>query len=837
MATFVNSSSAQAWAGFGHPTTTLATPAYALTADNLSVVVVRASSTDPSLYGISDTAGNSYTRDGVVGIGHGLGFVVWSCPNCLGHAANIVTVTYPSQDFTAVTAIQFSGAPLTSPLDSFTSAYLATGATVSCLPNGLSPNQIVIVASDVGTGGFPAFAPSSTFTALFSSSDPPPGSGSHTVAYQLNGVRKFDGSVTVSGTYTNGGGFFPVTAPKTIFVAIYGPAESDADIGCTAEVDYEDPCVPDQEPWIAIEFLDESVSPAVSTVYHAAGVLRSINDSVAAGSAFGSRKKPCVIDFGTVRREASDPFTGNWPAQSQSLVVDDADRLWRDAREDQGGDFKMARFYQYLTSRAHRIAGGIPRLLFQGLIESDSLSEKLGFRFTVNDIIGNAYQLHTNEVMIPQRIILGANNSAGETADFPGFIDPDVRNPRAVPIVLPYTDAALSPAGGAGQAISLGDFTCADASVCVAGLISGHAQTGGVEDLFDVDGVISSFDTDIWAPGKGSDWSVKNPSGSALYTDINGHRYTLFFTNGARGDAFKDGSKPIYFNVKGPDTTADGLGTEMTDAFTLKKWLWLNHLLPTPPYLTGFWLPSPTFDFYPGGDSICRVETASFDRNSVLATLYNPGGYVWAGIIGAGGTQEPIRDVIAKMNRSSGSQTFWNEFSQISDSMLDRRRGTFVKAGILGAVPKTGIQKDPSFTVEEKPEWHCTNLHSLYANSQRLGKFIGDFQLGSSSAPFLKYGAISKEVNFDYVGDANVALALTQQLLDFMEVLPKMARWTRTWCGLTDQVGDGRAITHPLGAGQTGYTNNGFRIHAQDYIVNRGRVVNYGVDVERLLTY
>lgn len=800
------------------------------TTGNLLIVAVRnyrAGVADPST--VTDTAGNTYVRCGGVTHASDARLEIWRARTIVGHAANIVTVTFNAAcTDKVVIVLQYSGVPNDGALGAVVSGLIASGGTVTSDPfSTTNPDALIVAAADVSFF-------SGTWTA---------GAG-YTIQEQgdLNVlmvehkiVTSLQSNVTAAATTT------AIFSPVAILVAVLGATSGGGTVETPAPgapLELEDPCVPDQEPWIALQVVDDgTVSPEDATTYLASGVLRPINDSTAQGSLYGSRKRPCVLDFGTVRREASDYFTGNWPAQTQSLWVDDANRFWRNVREVHGGDFKQARFWQYLTSKAHRLAGGVPRLLFHGLVEGDTLSDKLGWRLSINDLFGNAYQLHTNDVMIPQRVIPGVNNSAGDPVDFPGFIDPDVRNPRAVPIVLPYSDAAISPPGGAGQAICLGDFTAADASTVVAGLISGHAHKDGVEDLFQDGAILTSYDTDVWAPGKGANWSVKNPSGSALHTDINGNRYTLFFMNGTKGADFKSGSKPVYFNVKGPDTTANGLGTEMTDAFALKSWLWLQHLLPTPPYRSGSYLPTPTFAYSPNGELAYQIDTGSFDQNSITAALYNAGGYVWAGIIGAGGQQQSIRDVIAAMNRSSNSLTTWNEFSQITDVLLDRRRGPFIKAGILTGHPKSGIQKDPPFTVEPRPAWHATNLHTLYAWSEREGTFIADLQLGSNPAPFLKYGSVVKTLELPYVGDTGTATAITQQMLDFMEELPQIARWTRTWCGLVDEVGDGRAITHPLGSGGSGYVDNGFWIHAQDYLINRGRVVSSGPDVERLLTY
>jgi HK97 family phage prohead protease len=100
------------------------------------------------------------------------------------------------------------------------------------------------------------------------------------------------------------GAGFEYDGPFCVVRVLIGEEEADP---CTPVVDYEDPCLPDFEPWIAEEFVDASTSPATSTVYLSAGVLRPINDSIQAGSAFGAPKQAiAMLDVDEIRDQHFD---------------------------------------------------------------------------------------------------------------------------------------------------------------------------------------------------------------------------------------------------------------------------------------------------------------------------------------------------------------------------------------------------------------------------------------------------------------------------------------------------------------------------------------------------
>src|SRR5262245_3169369 len=139
MASLVNDTSDQDMDGTNG--TSVVTPGFANTAGNLLVAVFRCG--DAGANGtISDTAGNTYTPVGSVGSPPG--FQVWMVANCLAAVSNVVTVTYSSRSFTAVTVMQFDGVPTTVTINEFASTAVSSGASVSCVPDSGLNSQIVV---------------------------------------------------------------------------------------------------------------------------------------------------------------------------------------------------------------------------------------------------------------------------------------------------------------------------------------------------------------------------------------------------------------------------------------------------------------------------------------------------------------------------------------------------------------------------------------------------------------------------------------------------------------------------------------------------------------------
>ncbi len=546
----------------------------------------------------------------------------------------------------------------------------------------------------------------------------------------------------------------------------------------TTPVSLEDPTtLTTADTFVALRARDlSSGTPGSRTTYLACEARKTMNDDP--GGSYGARKRPDILDPGTISRMASDPWTGQPRPTTHTILVNDVTKFWSGLRTLHGGNFNDAEFWMYVVSDAVRRAGGDRRLIHHGFIANNPLTDSLGMQLVATDILGYTKALFRRPVpQLPQRTIRGSNTGAGSVA-FPNFIDKDLRNPRAVPFALGPCIAKLPLLYGAVPAICLNEFTMADGSPgssWVLGLLVGHDAKDGILKLFqpkdkDDVGAIADNDPDVKWPGQiTAGWASINPSGAALYTDISNERFLLFAVkaDSERAKAFQDGSRPIYANFKGPTDTADGTGTEMTDAHVIKPWALKNFLMRTPGYLIGsYYTTFPNFDYFPGGSVIASGVQASFDVNA-----------------------------------------------------------------------KRGIMADPKFSEQLMKEWFTDNLHLSYAFEGRDSRFVGDVQLPGNSEQFLEHGSIVKEFTAPYIIDEASATIVCQAMLDLYSVqIPSLSKWPRTWAGLEDDIGDGRSITHRSGNGGSGYVDQAHWILGHDDAIAAGRVIHTGLYVEPALS-
>lgn len=155
-----------------------------------------------------------------------------------------------------------------------------------------------------------------------------------------------------------------------------------------APVSYEDPCDITQ-PHIYYKLETES-----DRYYGGTAPLREPSRFI----------EPRLLEVGPCVRQASDPTTGAWSAQTTTLKIADTDRVLRDLSEDRGS-LRNCPVEVYLTSKAQSAAEGPPRVLFAGKAYGDSADEHMVLTLPVNDLIGVDYSLFNEEKQIPQRVI------------------------------------------------------------------------------------------------------------------------------------------------------------------------------------------------------------------------------------------------------------------------------------------------------------------------------------------------------------------------------------------------------------------------------------------------
>lgn len=124
-----------------------ATAAASHTAGNLLIVSTSFQSTATSIT-VSDTAGNTYTAVGTV-LAQGTNrHQLWYCNNCLGNAANQVTITTVggNSTFLTVSVLQFSGQDTSSVLEASHPGATGSGTSISSGSVTVTAANAVIVA-------------------------------------------------------------------------------------------------------------------------------------------------------------------------------------------------------------------------------------------------------------------------------------------------------------------------------------------------------------------------------------------------------------------------------------------------------------------------------------------------------------------------------------------------------------------------------------------------------------------------------------------------------------------------------------------------------------------
>lgn len=229
-------------------------------------------------------------------------------------------------------------------------------------------------------------------------------------------------TTALTGLYCTWTHFAVVSPTRTVAIALFALVDN------SPPVTYEDPCSITEPRVYTVITTDDS--PA-ETLKYGIGPLRD-------AAALGGYAEPRLLEVSAISRVASDPATGAWSSQTATTRFADTDRVNRARTEDRPG-FRGLTQEIYLTSNAHRLANGAPRVVFSGLVHADTCEDGLVWTTEINDVIGNLYSLFLEEKQIPQRTI--------GVAHFPNALKDALG--RAEPIVVGRC-APLNTANGEG---------------------------------------------------------------------------------------------------------------------------------------------------------------------------------------------------------------------------------------------------------------------------------------------------------------------------------------------------------------------------------------------------
>jgi hypothetical protein len=588
----------------------------------------------------------------------------------------------------------------------------------------------------------------------------------------------------------------------------------------------ENPCtIRTPRFWSAIKAFD---SGAIShSYYYAKGPMRD------ASTYYGGWKAPRLLDLGTIRRQASDWLTGAFPSQTCTAVYADTDRVLRVAQQGNGLSppspvlpptwVKNAELFAYLVSDSNRQAGlDVQRLLFHGAITENPLAENLRWKVTARDVFGATYNIFKEDLQIPQRTIT--------VGDFPEA-DPSVLG-SGVPIIGGVVSDAFddayrtAPNVGAIQLIPVGDVTVNGVTKACA-LIAGHAC--GEIRLYQDDTEISSGDSNAYWPGS-SNWTTFSPS-NAKFVDINGHRYALAFFDGQRAEDLNSGSKPVFANVKGLTTNADGTGTVIEDFYSLYFYLCTQFFAQS--YQTGAWLTPPTFSFYPdtAAQTVPVFDETSFTDASALAATYLSGGFLGGFVIGAGGRRQSIRQVISDLNVSGNCWLASNSYSQLQIAILNLNETNFDATARTAG--KRNILKTPTWQEARTQEPLFNELTYTYRPNYRGTG--GDFEISQSTFhdPSRRtYGAVTIERKYPMIRDINTVNRIANDNLRWGAYPRGVVTWGESLCGLSSDLLTGVLMDHYAGNLPGGWSGRALWLVGQDIDTQNCRVIQTAIDVD-----
>lgn len=175
--------------------------------------------------------------------------------------------------------------------------------------------------------------------------------------------------------------------PRQVLLFALGQAAGVVD----QPVEYEDPC-DIRDPILYAKVRTETDTYKVS--------VRPLRERLVQGG-FGV---PRLVEVSPIQKAGSDPFTGDWSAQSVTLRNGDTDRVMR-ALSDSRTSLRNCDAEVYLTSKDQSRAIGPPRLLFAGKVLQDAADQNLVHGLEINDPIGVDYTVTGEERTLPERTV------------------------------------------------------------------------------------------------------------------------------------------------------------------------------------------------------------------------------------------------------------------------------------------------------------------------------------------------------------------------------------------------------------------------------------------------
>ena len=189
--------------------TTIASSASVLTTGNTNIVLVRGATGSGTVTGIADTAGNKYYRIGRVIAGYTL--EIWYCPNCTGHATNVVTATYgAAQTFRTICTMEVSGLGTAPAILTNDMRIVLTATTITSGQISSSQDDFLIVMAGQTSNTAQTWTPETGFTQAVQDSD-----HISTITYKVATAEITGSTFTLTATGAQDKGLFTIVFEAT----------------------------------------------------------------------------------------------------------------------------------------------------------------------------------------------------------------------------------------------------------------------------------------------------------------------------------------------------------------------------------------------------------------------------------------------------------------------------------------------------------------------------------------------------------------------------------------------------------------------------------------------
>lgn len=390
-------------------------------------------------------------------------------------------------------------------------------------------------------------------------------------------------------------------------------------------------------------------------------------------------------------------------------------------------------------------------------------------------------------------------------------------------------DGAPNPAGML-PCVHVGQRTASTGAVWEAFLVAGCAIKE-VTTVYQGGSAVASgqFGQTFAVPGK---TGFSTFFGSNTYVDINGRRYTLLYARGTQGDAAVSGERPITVTLKGVEATGDGTGSLITNLSDQYEHLLRNLVLRD--YQTGDWSTSgPTWGDTP--NDVDLVDGTAFDDATTVWAARGAGSCPGAWVLGLSdsGTleQQTVRTWLARLNQSLDCYGGFSRKSQYIVRMIDEDVATDDAPTFSATL---GINGD-SFEIQDRPDEIENRITYRYAldapNKVWTEGLVEDVDAQTAIDGEVKPYTLTLWA----IRSGAVAYEIAQRRLQRRKFPYRIVRWKSDMGGLTVDLGDVVKVTHPDGAGASGWTDRLVFLTRHEFDPDRFVVQFEGLDLTGII--